>query len=186
MEYSSVAFITFVIVSSGIVILSRKSLFDVRTHGFYRFFAWEFILVLILLNIPSWFDDPASTRQIISWSLLTGSLYLVWEGVRQFRRMGRSHEQRNDPSLLTFEKTTTLVTTGIYRYIRHPMYASLLFLAWGAFLKDITWYSASATASATICLVMTAKMDERECIRYFGHSYEEYMKHSKMFLPFLL
>ena len=34
-----------------------------------------------------------------------------------------------------FESTTTLVTAGAYRYIRHPLYESGLMLAWGAALK---------------------------------------------------
>ncbi|MFZ1976565.1 MAG: isoprenylcysteine carboxylmethyltransferase family protein [Bacteroidota bacterium] len=86
--------------------------------------------------------------------------------------------------MLEFEKTSTLVTSGIYRYIRHPLYASLLFLAWGAFLKDITWFSISLTATATLCLGATAKADEAECVRSFGTSYKEYMSRTKMFIPF--
>ena len=86
---------------------------------------------------------------------------------------------------MSFEKTTVLVTTGIYRYIRHPLYGSLLLLAWGAFLKGITWYSACAVAAATVCLVATAKADEAECVRYFGPSYEQYMRRTRMFVPLL-
>ena len=39
------------------------------------------------------------------------------------------------PENLAFENTVKLVEVGLYRFIRHPMYASLLLLAWGAFLK---------------------------------------------------
>jgi len=34
-------------------------------------------------------------------------------------------------------------------------------------------------------LFATAKADEAECIRFFGSSYQAYMKQTKMFVPFL-
>ncbi len=79
-----------------------------------------------------------------------------------------------------------LVTGGTYRFIRHPMYSSLLFLAWGAFLKAFSWSGGLAATVATLSLIATAKVEERENVRYFGAAYAEYIKRSKMFVPFLL
>jgi protein-S-isoprenylcysteine O-methyltransferase Ste14 len=87
--------------------------------------------------------------------------------------------------LLAFEKTSALVTTGIYRHIRHPLYSSLLLLIWGAFFKSPTWLGAGLALAASLCLILTAKADEVECINYFGESYREYMKKTKKFIPFL-
>jgi len=87
--------------------------------------------------------------------------------------------------LLAFEKTTTLVTEGAYRYIRHPLYSSLLFLTWGIFFKYPVALSAAMALAATCFLIATARADEAECIRFFGPSYEQYMKRTKMFIPFL-
>jgi protein-S-isoprenylcysteine O-methyltransferase Ste14 len=39
--------------------------------------------------------------------------------------------------------------------------------------------------TATLFLIATAKADERECIRFFGVSYQEYMKRTKMFIPYI-
>jgi protein-S-isoprenylcysteine O-methyltransferase Ste14 len=86
---------------------------------------------------------------------------------------------------MTFEKTTVVVTSGIYRYIRHPLYSSLLFLAWGTFLKDVTILSSAVVVIATFFLVATAKADEAECIQFFGSAYENYMTHTRMFVPLL-
>jgi protein-S-isoprenylcysteine O-methyltransferase Ste14 len=47
------------------------------------------------------------------------------------------------------EKTTILVTTGAYRYIRHPLYSSLLFLAWGIFFKAPSWPGGLLALAAT-------------------------------------
>jgi protein-S-isoprenylcysteine O-methyltransferase Ste14 len=181
----TVRLILFVAASALLLYASRKSLKAVRSHGFYRFFAWEAILGLILLNAPVWFDDPLSALQIASWFLLCVSAALVVLGVVQLRAKGKPGIQRHDDSLLAFENTSALVTTGIYRYIRHPMYSSLLFLAWGAFLKDVTWYSSILVVAATVLLIATGKADEAECKRHFGAIYEEYMKLTEMFIPFV-
>ena len=87
--------------------------------------------------------------------------------------------------MLEFERTTTLVTVGAYRYIRHPLYSSLLFLAWGVAFKVPSWLSGLLAVVATLFLVATAKADEAEDIRFFGPAYQEYMKKTKMFIPFL-
>lgn len=185
MESLSAELILFIIATCGLLYVSRKSLRVTTSHGFYRFFAWESILVLLLINIPVWFSNPFSIQQIASWLFLIGSLILLAKGVHQLRSLGNSSDKRHDGTLYTFEKTTTLVTTGIYHYIRHPLYASLLYLAWGAFLKDIRWYSVCLIVVVTISLVATAKKDEAECIRFFGPIYKDYMTGTKMFIPFL-
>jgi protein-S-isoprenylcysteine O-methyltransferase Ste14 len=87
--------------------------------------------------------------------------------------------------LFGIEKTTELVTAGVYRYIRHPAYSSLIFLAWGTFYKQPSWVGFSLAVIATSFLTMTAKMEEIENIKFFGDAYKSYMKKTKMFLPFL-
>jgi protein-S-isoprenylcysteine O-methyltransferase Ste14 len=167
MESGTVKLILFAVVSGGLFAISWKPLRVVGSHGFYRFFASEAILALILVNIGAWFLDPFSILQIVSWVFLFVSLILLEQGVYMILIAGKPSNQRQDNTLLKFEKTSSLVTTGIYRYIRHPLYGSLLFLAWGAFLKELTWYSVCLVSVATLCLVATAKADEVECIQYF-------------------
>ena len=178
--------VIFVVVSAGFAYVSRASLPAPRSHGFYRFFAWECLLALFLLNVENWFRDPFSVPQIVSWLLLIVSLFLVIHGVRLLRRIGKPDDKREEAPLLAFEKTTTLVVEGIYRYIRHPMYSSLLFLAWGIFFKDVTsWAGGGLVAAATFFLTMTAKAEEGEDIRFFGAAYQDYMRRTRMFIPFL-
>ena len=169
-----------------IVWVSRSSLRDVQSHGYYRFFAWELILVLFVLNVNYWIIDPFSPTQIIAWSSLIISLVLIILGVRSFRRSGHIDQDRDDPTLVGIEKTTELVTTGIYHYIRHPFYSSLLFLAWGIFFKHITWVSIVLAVIITILLVITAQREETEDIEFFGKKYQEYVEETKMFIPYIL
>lgn len=165
--------------------VSWLSLLKPLSHGFYRFFAWECMLALVLLNSPMWTKNPFSPHQIASWSLLVISILLALHAVHLLCSIGQPSEGRHEPELLSFERTSTLVTTGAYRYIRHPMYTALLFLAWGAFLKDISVPSIMLVGGASIALFFTALREEEECKCHFGADYFEYIKTSKRFVPFV-
>ena len=117
---------------------SRRALHNPGSHGFYRFFVFEGILLLVLLNHPYWFVDPFSPQHLMSWFLLLISIFFVVQSVRMLKRKGGHAQRQEMPGNLTFENTTHIVEEGLYRFIRHPMYSSLLFLGWGAFLKHIT------------------------------------------------
>jgi len=175
----------FAIVSAFFIYVSRKSLVRPHSHGFYRFFSWESILVLVLLNFPKWQEDIFSPHQIISWLFLLISIFLVVHGLHMLKVVGKPSENRPDAELLEFEKTTHLVTIGIYKYIRHPLYSSLLFLAWGVFFKDPSLLGLLFVFIASLSLLHTAKSDESECLGHFGSSYQTYMLRTKMFIPFL-
>ena len=178
----AIAFLAF---SMGLLYVSRKSLRRFHSHGFYRFFAWEAILALILLHINRWFLQPASAHQIVSWLFLSISLFMVIHGVQLLRTIGKPDTRRLDPDLMGIEKTTRLVTVGAYRFIRHPLYSSLLFLAWGAFFKMPSRFGGVLVIAASVFLAATAKIEETENLRYFGPVYKEYMGRTKMFVPFI-
>lgn len=178
--------IAFAVLSVGLICISWSSLRKPLSHGFYRFFAWEFILALFILNVDSWFRDPFSWHQLAAWFLLIVCIIPLVFGVRSLSGQGRPVKRRQaEPQLMAFEKTTTLVNTGIYHYIRHPLYSSLLLLAWGIFFKVPSGLGALLVIAATLFLFATAKADEAECIRFFGTEYETYMKQTKRFVPFL-
>ena len=54
------------------------------------------------------------------------------------------------------------------------------------FLKDASWAGGVLTGIVIICTVLAAKTEETENILYFGDAYRNYMKRTKMFIPFLL
>ncbi len=168
----------FVIVSAGIVFLSRKSLSKPRSHGFFRFFAFESILVLILLNTGHWFREPFSAPQLISWLLLLSSLVIAVHGFYLLRVVGKPKSG--------IESTSVLVRRGAYKYIRHPLYASLLLFVWGVFCKDLSLVSAVLAVAASAFLVATARIEETENLQKFGEEYAVYVKTTKMFIPFLI
>jgi protein-S-isoprenylcysteine O-methyltransferase Ste14 len=186
MNYPVWKIIAFIVFSFVLVYISRRSLRAPRSHGFYRFFAWEFILALFLLNVNAWFQNPGSWYQVISWFLLIVSIVPLVLGIQALRTRGKPTQQRDsEPQLLAFEKTSALVTIGIYHYIRHPLYSSLLLLNWGIFFKAPSGLGIFLASGATVFLILTAQADEAECIRFFGPDYQKYMKQTKRFIPFV-
>ena len=167
------------------VLLSHQALLHRHSRGFPRFFAFEAILCLVILNAPSWFVLPFSFRQLISWALLLASAFLVIFSVLVLRKFGMPDKSMSDASRIAFEKTTHLVTAGPYRFIRHPMYTSLHCLAMGIFLKHITLLSGLLMTVAILALYTTAIFEERENLRNFGEEYDAYMHHTRRFIPYV-
>jgi protein-S-isoprenylcysteine O-methyltransferase Ste14 len=175
----------FCILSIPIILLSRRSLIHPKDHGFTRFFGWECIIWLLASNYKFWYDNPLEIRQVISWILLFVALYYVVAGFLLLKKFGKAESNEDRKSLYRFEKTTELVKKGIFRFIRHPLYGSLIFLAWGIFLKNTTVPLLFITILSTIFLYLTALREEKECLDYFGGIYSEYMNETKMFIPFV-
>lgn len=168
-----------------ILSISRASLRNPRSHGFYRFWAWECLLGLFLLNVEHWLETPLALHQLLSWTLLFSSLVPVIWGTLLLTQRGRPAARAGEPNLLAFERTTQLVTSGIYAYIRHPLYSSLLLLTWGIFFKAPGWLGGWLALATTALLFLTAHADETECLRYFGDAYRDYMQKTRRFIPFI-
>jgi len=178
--------ILFIALSLPVIYLSKRSLFDIKSHGFPRFFSWECIIALLVANYKFWFVEPLSVKQIISWLLLAISAYMMIAGVLLLLKARKPGIVRVDDNLFRFEKTTELVTTGIFNYIRHPLYSSLIFLTWGIYFKHPTVIMTFVALLSSLLLWFTAVGDEKECIAYFGDSYRDYMKATKRFIPFVI
>jgi protein-S-isoprenylcysteine O-methyltransferase Ste14 len=61
----------------------------------------------------------------------------------------------------------------------------LLFLAWGAFFKEVSLIGGILALVTTVFLIATAKMEEAENLQKFSIEYAAYMKTTRMFIPFL-
>ena len=148
-----------------------------RYHGIARFFSFESIFILFLLNYRFWFRDAFNWHQVISWIFLVGSIYPGIAGYLTLRRQGKPKEN--------FENTTVLVRSGIFGYIRHPLYCSLLLLGTGIMFKQPGTFQIVAGIINIFAIYLTARIEEKEMIVRFGDQYIDYMKDTKMFIPFL-
>ena len=149
-----------------------------RYHGIVRFFAFESVFILVLLNIKVWFAKPFSFLQLASWILLILSIYVVITGFLLLKKEGKPDSN--------FENTSLLVKSGIYGYIRHPLYLSIFLLGTGIMLKDPAPLQLILAVINLIAVYFTARIEEHEMIVKFGDEYKSYMKDTKMFIPFIL
>ena len=171
--------VLFVVLSFGVVLASSHAWRAKEIYGLTRFFAFETLVVLIVRNLGEWFTDPWSPRQITSWIIFLASTALAAHGFQLLRSVGRARERM-------IEDTCFVVEIGVYRYIRHPLYASLMFFTWGVFLKDVDGVSGLFAAATTVLLFATARFEEAHNLERFGVAYSQYMKRTKMFIPFVM
>ncbi len=83
------------------------------------------------------------------------------------------------------ETTTQLVDSGVFRFIRHPLYTSLLLFGWGVFVKHPTWTAAGIALGATAFLMATTLYEEEENLGRFGEVYADYQKRTWRMIPFV-
>lgn len=119
--------IIFVITLMIIVVDSWKTLFNLHSHGFYRFLSWGDITWLISSGYKGWLTNPFSVKQLFSWFLLLISAYYVITEIIFMKKLGKRNKNRNENNFHKFDKTAELVDKGVYKHIRHPLYSSLLF-----------------------------------------------------------
>jgi len=78
-----------------------------------------------------------------------------------------------------------LITTGAYRYIRHPMYTSVITMMFAVLVATPTLIEFLLFLTLIVVLVLKAKREE---ILWCGHdeAYIEYKKSTKLFIPYIL
>lgn len=83
------------------------------------------------------------------------------------------------------KENASLITTGAYRYIRHPMYFSVLVMMLGVVLSKPTILSFFIYALLFLTLFLKAKKEE---MLWMEHSseYKTYMQKTKRIIPFIL
>ncbi|MCQ3937727.1 MAG: hypothetical protein DPW18_11865 [Chloroflexi bacterium] len=76
-----------------------------------------------------------------------------------------------------------LVTHGIYRWVRHPLYSvgSSLYISFG--LMSDNWFIIFMGVVAFIVMAIRTPKEEANLIEKFGDEYREYMKRTGRFLP---
>ncbi len=133
--------------------------------GYNEIYTLEFLLIRLIgeelfYSVFTYFIFPLSVIIII-----TGILLIVfgWKGI---------HEAKGQ-----------LVTTGIYRHVRHPQYLGFLLLTFGMNLEWTTFFTLLLWPVIAVLYYRLAKKEEKESEEIFGEEYRKYKQSVPMFIP---
>ena len=84
------------------------------------------------------------------------------------------------------KKNHELVSKGIYQYIRHPIYLSVILVYTGGLIISQTYLFTVFLIILSIWAYSHGKREEKILLKQFGGNYHDYMKKTKMFIPFII
>lgn len=137
------------------------------------------LVILQLLGFPLWkMPYTLISLQVIGFLFVLFGLYISFIGRKELGTNWVSgHEYQ-------IKKEHTLITSGIYRYIRHPIYSGMFFMLLGVELL-VNSYFVLLAIPAFIGIYIYGKKEEKILLEHFGKQYKEYMQRTKMFVPFV-
>ena len=142
-------------------------------------------LVALVFAIAMWglgkvtpvIDLAATLRIGVAGLIALGGLSFSLAGILTFR----SAETTINP--LKPQTASTLVTTGVYRITRNPMYVGLLLLlvSWAIYLSS-GWAFLGPVAFALFITRFQIQPEERALIGIFGQEFDEYRRRTRRWL----
>lgn len=142
--------------------------------------AWVGFLVPLI-----WVASPAfsfAEYPLHLTPLLAGSTCLVlglWYFYRSHADLGT-----NWSVTLELRESHRLITQGVYRRVRHPMYAALFLYAVGQVLAVPNWIAGpSYLVSFAILFLLRVRLEEQMMLDAFGNDYATYMAQTKRLVP---
>ena len=136
---------------------------------------YEIILVLlqffiIILHFFQWeFIPQKQIIQVSSFSYLLGFLIIIIACIIllvAINDLGRNLSPFPRP-----KNNSNLVTKGIYRYMRHPMYYSLVFISFGVFITKLSIYFLFLSTSLVLLIKFKIALEEK----YLNDKYKNYL-----------
>ena len=137
--------------------------------------AYETILVflqffIISLHFFQWeFIPQKQIIQVSPFSYLVGFLIIIFAFIIlsvAIKDLGRNLSPFPRPI-----KNSNLVTTGIYRFTRHPMYYSLIFISCGIFITKLSIYYLFLSISLGLIIKFKIALEEQ----YLNNKFKNYL-----------
>ena len=137
--------------------------------------AYEIILVflqffIISLHLFQWeFIPKKQIIQVSSFSYLVGFLIIIIALIIllvAIKDLGGNLSPFPRPI-----KNSNLVTTGIYRFTRHPMYYSLIFISFGVFIIQLSIYYLFLSISLGLIIKFKITLEEQ----YLNNKFKNYL-----------
>ena len=143
----------------------------------YAYVALQFVLLGVLLTAPRLPDPYGEFTPFIS---LMGLVLMAVAGVIllvSFAGLGNSLTASPLP-----KQRGQLITTGLYSYVRHPIYSGLLLLSLGVVL-DAGWWPQLVVALMLFLLLRIKAQFEESLLRKAYPKYAAYAAKTPMFFP---
>lgn len=128
---------------------------------------------------------PASMQ----WSSLPLPAWLRWVGIGLAVAAGLLLAWtvptlgKNLTDTVVTRQAATLVTTGPYRWVRHPFYVAMLLALLGNSLVAADWFMMLTGALVFSLMVIRTRTEEEKLLAKFGDAYRAYMDRTGRFLP---
>jgi len=173
-------FIVFWLISS--LNIKRSRSYSFGAFGFLMRLLALFILIglarlgYLQQSIHRYVEVPASVGIAGVALAVIGIGFALWARVYLGRNWGMPMSMRVDPEL---------VTSGPYRYVRHPIYTGVLLAMLGTALVIGSWWFVFFLFGFAY-FVYSAITEERLLEKEFPGSYSEYKKRTKMLIPYVL
>jgi protein-S-isoprenylcysteine O-methyltransferase Ste14 len=104
------------------------------------------------------------------WAILAVGLVFIFLPMIVLRRKG-SPEKDED-----FTHTTTLVDSGIYAIVRHPLYLGWLLMYIAVMLFSQHWLIVIMGILGVVCMYLISRQEDQCLVEKFGDVYKGYMK----------
>jgi protein-S-isoprenylcysteine O-methyltransferase Ste14 len=160
-----------------------------RSERWYRL-AYNFIAVVTLLPIlvlPVLLIDKEIYSIPLPWLVITTILQVlaVIVLIIGLRQTGITSFLGLRQAFLPEDTTPPrLVTGGLYRYVRHPLYTAGLVFIW--LIPIMTWNLLALIIGLTAYIFIGAYFEERKLLLEFGEEYAQYRRHTPMLIPGLI
>jgi protein-S-isoprenylcysteine O-methyltransferase Ste14 len=118
----------------------------------------------------------SEAQQIVGAALGIGGLLI---GFLSFRALGRNFRVFAAP-----RRSGTLITSGVYSKVRHPMYTAVIASLGGYALYFGSLWAAPFWLGCTILYIVKAVKEERLLAEHYPE-YEDYRRRSWRFVPFI-
>jgi protein-S-isoprenylcysteine O-methyltransferase Ste14 len=91
---------------------------------------------------------------------------------------------KNFSSKLEIRDDHTLITSGPYRWVRHPMYTAVIALFVAIFLLTANWFIGLGGLLMVLAVILTrTPKEEAMLLETFGNAYQEYMQRTPRYIP---
>jgi protein-S-isoprenylcysteine O-methyltransferase Ste14 len=135
------------------------------------------VCIVVLVRLGAFRGRPLTTdpwRAAVGLLLFAAGIgFAIWARVHIGRNWGTPMSQKDDPEL---------ITSGPYRWVRHPIYTGILVAGVGTAVA-LSWAWLIAVALAGVYVVYSAVVEEGYLTKEFPDAYPAYKQSTKMLVP---